>query len=281
MMCAAMICGVMIVGCGGSGGGKSETKSEELSKTRDWAKIFGNPEKSKNPELNFYKNLFTGEILDSVEFERIAFDLLHPLGLWDTIYISSLDSTEPQMTLKLSSKVDFRLHFFDRTVNNDSVISHFKYSIRIGDEYIVRPHSYEKIGMYISPQILKTIDGNNIQIGGKQDKPIFVNLWFPNCPPCIEEIPALNRLQEKYADKVDFVAITFDNVESRTSRIIKEKKFNFKHIIDAEDFIKQIGSKPYPENIFIDSDGHIRYIEGGLHDDKISGLMDKSDANFC
>ena len=44
---------------------------------------------------------------------------------------------------------------------------------------------------------------------------------------------------------------------------------NFNHITDLEEFIKIIGTKPYPESIFIDQKGYIKYIEGGLanHED--------------
>ena len=34
-----------------------------------------------------------------------------------------------------------------------------------------------------------------------KDKPTFVNFWFMSCSPCIEEMPALNELKEKYKDR--------------------------------------------------------------------------------
>ena len=68
-------------------------------------------------------------------------------------------------------------------------------------------------------------------------------------------------------DKVNFVAMTFENKRSVLS-FLKKKEFNCKHITDANDYINQIATKPYPENIFIGRDGHIKYIEGGLADSK-------------
>lgn len=228
--------------------------------------VLGCRQSSKRPEPNFYKNLYTGEILNKLEFKKFVKDLDY--SFLDTIYMNSLDSTEMQKYAdSIFSKVHITFNFQILIVNKDSVVQPFNYDIRIGDEYIVRANSYEKIGMNISPQIFQTIDGDNIQIGGKQNKPILVNLWFVECRGCIEEIPALNRLQEKYADKVDFVAMTFEN-KYRVVNLIKRKEFNFKHIVNAGDFIKQIATKPYPENIFIGRDGHIKYIEGGLSDSK-------------
>jgi thiol-disulfide isomerase/thioredoxin len=53
------------------------------------------------------------------------------------------------------------------------------------------------------------------------------NFWFVACKPCVAEIPALNRLVEKYRhDSVEFIAITFDNAE-RISNFLKDKRFDF------------------------------------------------------
>ena len=62
---------------------------------------------------------------------------------------------------------------------------------------------------------------------------------------------------------MNFIAITFDD-EKKVMSFLKRKEFNFKHITNAEKFIEYIGSKPYPENIFINRDGFIQNIEGGL-----------------
>ena len=226
---------------------------------------FGCTQKSKRIEPNFYKNLYTGKILDALEFNKFQNSLA--TGFLDTTYMRSLDSTAMKKYVDSTlSKVNIHFFFDSRIVNNDSVIQPFNYDIRIGDEYIVRANSYEKIGMDISPRIFQTIAGDSIQIGGKQDKPTLVNLWFVECRGCIAEIPALNRLREKYVDKVNFVAMTFENKRSVLS-FLKKKEFNCKHITTANDYIKQIAAKPYPENIFIGRDGHIKYIEGAKETD--------------
>ena len=210
--------------------------------------VLGCNQSTKRRKPNFYKNLYTEEILNSLAFEKFSNGLY--LSFLDTIYMSSLDSTEMQRYAdSIFSKVHILFHAYGQIIHDDSIIQPFNYDIRIGDEYIIRANSYEKIGMDISPQIFQTIDGDTIQIGGKQDKPILVNLWFIECRGCIAEMPALNRLQEKYADKVVFIAMTFEN-EKQVLNFLKRKKFNFKHIVSAENFIKQIATKPYPENIF-------------------------------
>lgn len=123
--------------------------------------------------------------------------------------------------------------------------------------------------MKMEAQTLTSIDGEKVAIGGKQEKPMLINLWFIGCRGCESEMPDLNRLKEKYADKVNFVSLTFDRKEN-VLKFLKRKKFTFTHITDAADFINKIGSHPYPENIFIDRNGYITRIEGGIsHTDNV------------
>jgi len=202
---------------------------------------------SERPEPNFYKNLFTQEILDKKQF----------LEFRNSLYIEYNDS--------INGIPDIRIYFKQLEISNDSIIQPFNYDIRVGNEYIIRAYKYDKIGVSLSPRLFQTIYGDSIQIGGVQPKPTLINLWFIHCRGCIQEIPALNRLQEKYAGRVNFVALTFDE-EKDVLNFLQIRDFKFNHIANAEYFIKTIGSQPYPENIFIDKNGVIRYIEGGLGD---------------
>ena len=76
-------------------------------------------------------------------------------------------------------------------------------------------------------------------------------------------MPALNLLKSKYADDVNFLALTFDKNED-VIKFLDRKEFDFTHLTNKEEFIQKIATKPYPENIFIDKNGVIKYIEGGI-----------------
>ena len=199
---------------------------------------------NERPEPNFYKNLYTGEILNKTEFEEFR----------NSLSLKNTDSIE---------KTNLIFEFYKLEKSSDSIIQNFKYSLRIGDKYIIRAKEYEKIGMKIPLQNFTSIYGEKIIIGGKQEKPTLINLWFIHCPGCIAEMPALNKLKEKYSDKVNFVSLTFEK-ENDVLEFLKKRKFEFTHIANVENYIKEIGSYPYPENIFIDKEGYIRNIEGPL-----------------
>lgn len=199
---------------------------------------------NERPEPNFYKNLYTGEILNKTEFEKFR----------NSLYLKNTNSDE---------KPNINWTFYKLEKSSDSIIQNFKYDLRIGNKYIIRSKEYEKIGKQISQKKFTSINGEKVIIGGKKEKPTLINLWFINCPGCIAEMPALNKLQEKYSKKVDFVSLTFEKKED-VLNFLKKRKFEFIHIANVESFIEEIGSYPYPENIFIDKEGFIRNIEGPI-----------------
>ena len=203
---------------------------------------------NERTEPNFYKNLYTGEVLNNAQFEEFR----------NTLRLKNTDSIE---------KTNLNFVFYKLEKSSDSIILNFKYDLRIGDKYLIRSKEYKKIGMKIPQQNFTSINGEKITIGGKKEKPTLINLWFINCPGCIAEMPALNRLKEKYSEKVDFVSLTFEQ-EKDVLDFLKKRKFEFTHIANVEEFIKQIGSYPYPENIFIDKEGYIKNIEGLIQNHK-------------
>ena len=197
---------------------------------------------SERPDPDFYINEFTGEILNKEEFEKFGNSLVP-------------DTTEERVAMSY--------RFFKMIKSGDSLIQPFKYDLRIRKKYIKRSANFEKIGKRLEPHEFNLLNGKSITIGGESEKPTFINLWFTSCRGCIEEMPVLNKIQNKYKDEVNFVAITF-NDKKDVENFLEKKEFKFNHIVRQKDFIDKIATRPYPENIFIDRHGFIRYIEGGI-----------------
>ncbi len=203
--------------------------------------------KQKVTEPNFYKNLYTGEILSKSEFEDFRKEIYSNYG--DSVNLPKV-----------------KYVYYPKTTSSDSLIQPFKYTIKVGSNYIINA-SEAKIFEYMNKEFpiikLATINGDSIQIGGTNEKPTLVNFWHIHCPPCVAEIPVLNKMKEKYSDKVNFISVTFER-KDEVEIFLKKNDFNFKHVVEADNYIKEIGSESYPQNIFIDKQGILRNIEGGI-----------------
>jgi thiol-disulfide isomerase/thioredoxin len=85
------------------------------------------------------------------------------------------------------------------------------------------------------------------------DRPTLINFWFTSCVPCIKEVPVLNKLKERFDKSINFIAITFDN-DQRVQAFLKNKKFNFEHIVDSKQQIMDLGVEAYPMTILLDKE---------------------------
>jgi thiol-disulfide isomerase/thioredoxin len=110
---------------------------------------------------------------------------------------------------------------------------------------------------------LPDIKGNIVLLANYFGKPMLINFWGTECGPCIAEMPDLNKLHEKYKDKINFLSIAGDsNSNGELDNFFREHTFNFKNLCSGYFYQKQIGITGIPKNVFIDKNGVIRYIQG-------------------
>jgi cytochrome c biogenesis protein CcmG, thiol:disulfide interchange protein DsbE len=130
---------------------------------------------------------------------------------------------------------------------------------------------------------LKDLNGKEFNSSQLTGKPALINFWSVNCGPCIEEFPQLDKLKEKYGDKVNFIAIT-ENSKEEALALLERKPFSFYQLFDGEYYKKHTFKiSSIPINIFIDKNGYVREIKGGLpyeNDEKTGQPVIKSNQPF-
>ena len=114
----------------------------------------------------------------------------------------------------------------------------------------------------ITDYIANVPDNKNLE-----NKYILLEFWATWCGPCLQEVPHLNSLQEKFKDKKDliFVSITEEKPD-KILRTLKRIPFNSMVVSDQSgdtftNFIKdKQGSYNIPVTILIDNKGIIKLI---------------------
>jgi thiol-disulfide isomerase/thioredoxin len=122
---------------------------------------------------------------------------------------------------------------------------------------------------------LSLLNGDMINSESLKGKPTLINFWFKGCAPCIDEMPVLNEIAEKYKADYNFISITYESKKD-VDLFLKKHAFEFKHLVNAKVFINELGIESYPLNLFLDSKGILRFIEGGIayeEDEKGNMLM--------
>ena len=89
----------------------------------------------------------------------------------------------------------------------------------------------------------------------------MVNIWATWCPPCVEEMPALAKLNEQLPDNVGLIGICTDAKDEADSakEIMKASNATFTVLIPTDDmeagFLSTVDA--IPTTIFVDSEGNI------------------------
>jgi thiol-disulfide isomerase/thioredoxin len=119
---------------------------------------------------------------------------------------------------------------------------------------------------YASPEpapalALRDLDGELRRLADFRGQVTLVNFWATWCPPCVEEIPSLNRLAERFAE-TEFSVLSVDYRESleAIAKFTERVPVDFPILLDR-DGRSSLDWKvfSFPSSFLIDRKGQIRY----------------------
>jgi peroxiredoxin len=131
---------------------------------------------------------------------------------------------------------------------------------------------------------LSDMEGKGHTLSHYRGQVVMVNFWATYCAPCIREIPSMQRLRERLADK-PFAILAIDMAEERANvaAFLQRHKIevNFPILLDTEGMvIEQWMVSAVPTTFILDPEGRIQYaLLGGLEWDSdevvntINGLL--------
>ncbi len=105
---------------------------------------------------------------------------------------------------------------------------------------------------------VKTKEKEIFVLSEKKGKPVLVNFFATWCPPCVEEMPAFERIIKEYGDKIDFLAIDCGEEEAVVNKFIEENKYSFNVGYDEDMSISNIFNRTgIPYTVIFDKEGNI------------------------
>lgn len=121
------------------------------------------------------------------------------------------------------------------------------------------------IGQHFPVEELQDSNGTKYSQDYLKGKTTFINFWFTNCEPCIEELPLLNKLKGELPLEISFLAVTFSKKE-QVEKFLLKHQFDFEHITDMNPNLLQSLVKRYPMSFLIDKEGNVERIWGVVRD---------------
>jgi thiol-disulfide isomerase/thioredoxin len=116
------------------------------------------------------------------------------------------------------------------------------------------------------------VEGKTINLADFKGKVVLVNFWATWCPPCIAEMPRLNRVADRYASKGFVVlginedaqgegaAAKLDEIRSLTRRCLIEHRIGWPNIVDVpgdKGIAAAYKVNDIPANFLVGTDGTI------------------------
>jgi cytochrome c biogenesis protein CcmG/thiol:disulfide interchange protein DsbE len=91
-------------------------------------------------------------------------------------------------------------------------------------------------------------------------KTVILNFWASWCGPCVEEMPSLLQLQQRFKDKgVTVVGVSIDVDRDAYHKFLKDYKIDFVTVRDPDQKTSAVyGSFKWPETYIIDRNGIVR-----------------------
>lgn len=162
----------------------------------------------------------------------------------------------------------YKLYRLDKTADK-TIPEVIKYA---GSEAL---KNFEKEGKPFPIFSFKDLNGveyNNAKLKGKI---LVIKCWFIACAPCLEEIPELNNLVEKYTNREDvvFIGLAYDSKKALDAFLL-QRPFRYILIPDQRKYVfNDLDVKSYPTHFVIDKDGVIRKVVNTI--DELTVALEK------
>ena len=180
----------------------------------------------------------------------------------------------------LSKAMEFGFRDF-RQIEGDNDLS----ELRQSTGYVSAVNKYKKL----EEDKLQNIDFDLVTVNGekvsKKDflgNVLIVAVWGTWCRPCIQEVPHLIALQNKYKkDGLQVVGLNYEKVSNKTAAIrnikaiIDRKGINYPCALATKEVLDTIPNlRGFPTTIFIGRDGLVRkMVTGGLDEHALERVI--------
>jgi peroxiredoxin len=102
------------------------------------------------------------------------------------------------------------------------------------------------------------LDGKMVSLSDHKGHVVLVNIWATWCPPCVDEMPSMEKLYRELKDEdFEILAVSIDALgEKAVAPFMKKFKLSFPALMDPDGTIKTLyKTTGVPESFIINKDG--------------------------
>jgi peroxiredoxin len=112
---------------------------------------------------------------------------------------------------------------------------------------------------------LKSGSGRNIRLSELRGQVVLINFWASWCGPCRQELPLLEKLQQRYRSAgFTLLAISIDDNRRNADAMLGKLGVKLAPLYDTEKrAAKRYDVDTMPATLIVDRDGRVRYVHRG------------------
>jgi peroxiredoxin len=124
----------------------------------------------------------------------------------------------------------------------------------------VPDHPAPRVGQPLPDFTFPDLQGHRVQLSALRGKVVFINVWATWCPPCVEEMPTMQRLYDRlHARGLEVLAISIDTLGAQVvGPFMQQYQLTFPALLDPTSRIErlyQIGG--VPESFIVNKGGRL------------------------
>lgn len=123
-----------------------------------------------------------------------------------------------------------------------------------------------KVGMEAPDFELTTLDGQTFVLSENRGKVVLLNIWATWCPPCVSEMPDIQKLADAHPDELIVLGVSVDDGAEEVAAFVEAHGLTYRFAMD-EDYRLSCSLYPtdfIPLSVFIDPNGVIAHLDVGI-----------------
>lgn len=119
--------------------------------------------------------------------------------------------------------------------------------------------------------------GDSLKLSDLKGKPTVLNFWFPSCPPCVAEMPDLQRAFERHGGDVAFIGVQLVGLDTAANGQEFVDSLGVTYALGPDedgDIVRDYLIAGFPTTVFLDKDQNVvRKWTGILNEEKLEELI--------
>lgn len=112
---------------------------------------------------------------------------------------------------------------------------------------------------------LPSLSGGKMELAHLRGRVVLVDFWAQWCEPCKRELPELEKLHRKYAQKVVVLGISIDKQRENAARMVRQLGLTFPVLFDPAGTVAAVYDLPkMPSSYVVDARGVVRFVHEGF-----------------